>query len=38
MKETVIIKSFPNGIALRLDPDLPFGELLEEVRYKVLNG
>ena len=34
MKETVIIKSFPNGIALRLDPDLPFGELLEEVRYK----
>lgn len=34
MKETVIIKSFPNGIALRLDSELPFGELLEEIRYK----
>lgn len=34
MKETVVIKSFPNGIALHLDPELSFEELLEEVGYK----
>lgn len=34
MKETVMIKSFPNGIALHLDPELPFEELLEEIKYK----
>lgn len=34
MKETVVIKSFPNGIALHLDPQLPFEELLDEIRYK----
>lgn len=34
MKETVVIKSFPNGIALHLDPDPSFEEILEEIKYK----
>lgn len=34
MKEAVIIKSFPNGIALHLNTDLPFEKLLEEIGYK----
>ena len=34
MKEAVIIKSFPNGIALPLNTDLPFEKLLEEIGYK----
>ena len=34
MKEAVVIKSFPNGIALYLNADLPFEKLLEEVGYK----
>lgn len=34
MKETVVIKSFPNGIALHLDPELSFEELLDEIKYK----
>lgn len=34
MRETVMIKSFPNGIALHLDDALPFEELLEEIKYK----
>jgi len=33
-KEAVIIKSFPNGIALRLDAELPFDRLLELIGYK----
>lgn len=34
MKDLVLIKSFPNGIALHLDKDAPFEELLEEIAYK----
>lgn len=34
MKEAVIIKSFPNGIALYLNPELPFESVLEEIGYK----
>lgn len=34
MREAVIIKSFPNGIALYLNAELPFETLLEEVGYK----
>jgi len=34
MKETVVIKSFPNGIALHLNAELPFDRVLEEIGYK----
>ena len=34
MKETVVVKSFPNGISLHLDQELPFEELLDEIGYK----
>ena len=34
MKDAVLIKSFPNGIALHLDTELPFEKLLEEIGYK----
>lgn len=34
MKDLVLIKSFPNGIALHLDKEAPFEELLEELSYK----
>ena len=34
MKDLVLIKSFPNGIALHLDKEAPFEELLEEIAYK----
>lgn len=34
MKNTVIIKSFQNGISLHLDDTLPFPELLEEIAMK----
>ncbi len=34
MKEAVIIKSFPNGIALYLNEELPFERILEEIGYK----
>lgn len=34
MKEAVVIKSFPNGIALYLNADLPFEKVLEEVGFK----
>lgn len=34
MKNPVIIKSFPNGISLFLDEELPFSELLGEVAAK----
>ena len=34
MKDLVLIKSFPNGIALHLDQDAPFEKLLEEIAYK----
>lgn len=34
MKNTVILKSFPNGISLYLDETVPFDELLEEIAVK----
>ncbi|MGN0377192.1 MAG: septum site-determining protein MinC, partial [Suilimivivens sp.] len=34
MKNSVIIKSFPNGIVLHLDPEPAFQELLLEVSMK----
>lgn len=34
MKNSVIIKSFPNGIVLHLDPELAFSELLIEIAVK----
>ena len=34
MKNSVVIKSFPSGIALHLDPDLPFDQLLADVGEK----
>ena len=34
MRDTVFIKSFPNGITLHLDADMPFEELLQEIAYK----
>ncbi len=34
MKEAVLIKSFSNGIALHLDAEMPFEELLQEIAYK----
>lgn len=34
MRNSVIIKSFPNGIVLHLDPELTFSELLMEVALK----
>lgn len=38
MKNAVKIKSFPNGIALYLNAELPFGRLLEEIGYKFSNA
>ena len=34
MKEAVIIKSFPSGITLRLNGEIPFEKLLQEIGYK----
>ncbi|MCM1189008.1 MAG: septum site-determining protein MinC [bacterium] len=34
MKDCVLIKSFPNGIALHLDAEAPFEQLLEEIACK----
>lgn len=34
MKDNIIIKKFPNGITLHLNPELPFEKLLEEVALK----
>lgn len=34
MREAVMIKSFPSGITLRLDAELPFEKLLTEIGYK----
>lgn len=34
MKNSVIIKSFPNGIVLYLDENLPFEELLSDIGVK----
>ncbi len=34
MKDLVLIKSFPNGITIHLDPETPFEEILREIAYK----
>ena len=34
MKNSVIIKSFPNGIVLHLDPDIPFDALISDIADK----
>ena len=34
MKDTVLIKSFPNGIILHLDPSMPFEDILQEIGFK----
>lgn len=34
MKNSVIIKSFQNGISVHLDKELPFEELLQEIAFK----
>ena len=34
MKETVLIKSFPNGITIYLDAERAFEEVLQEIGYK----
>lgn len=34
MKDAVLIKSYPNGISLMLNPDCPFETILEEVGFK----
>jgi septum site-determining protein MinC len=34
MKEAVFIKSFPNGIALHVDPEMPFLQLIDEIEKK----
>ena len=34
MKNSGVIKSFPSGIVLHLDPDLPFDQLLADVGEK----
>lgn len=34
MRDAVMIKSFPNGIALYLNAELPFEKVLEEIGYK----
>ena len=34
MKNAVIIKSFPNGLSIFLDSELPFSQLLEEIALK----
>ncbi len=34
MKDPVLIKSFPNGITLHLDPETPFEDILKEIAFK----
>ncbi|MCM1568303.1 MAG: septum site-determining protein MinC [Roseburia sp.] len=34
MKDSVLIKSFPNGIMLHLKEDVPFQEIIEELAFK----
>lgn len=34
MKDNIIIKKFPNGISLHLNPEISFEELLEEIAHK----
>ena len=34
MKNSVVLKSFPNGISIYLDNNIPFKEILEEIKLK----
>ena len=34
MKNPIIIKSFPNGLSIYLDEEIPFSELVEEIAFK----
>ena len=34
MKNSVVIKSFPSGIVLHLNPEIPFDEILSDVEDK----
>lgn len=34
MKDIVVIRSFPNGISLRLDPECDFEKIIDEVTFK----
>ncbi|MCM1297829.1 MAG: septum site-determining protein MinC, partial [Muribaculaceae bacterium] len=34
MKNPVIIKSFPNGLSIYLDDEMPFAQLLDEIAFK----
>ena len=34
MKNPIIIKSFPNGLSIFLDDEMPFSDLVEEIAYK----
>lgn len=34
MKEAVLIKSFPNGITIHMDGEMPFEEILNEIAFK----
>ncbi|MDE7269930.1 MAG: septum site-determining protein MinC, partial [Acetatifactor sp.] len=38
MKDAVMIKSFPNGITLILNEEIPFEEILEEIALKFSEG
>ena len=34
MKDSVLIKSYPNGISLRLEAEMPLQQILAEIGYK----
>ena len=38
MKDNIIIKQFPNGLTLHLNPELSFEKLLEELAVKFNSG
>lgn len=38
MKDNIVIKKFPNGITLHLNPEISFDELLEEIAHKFTNS
>lgn len=38
MRNSFVIKSFPNGISLRINPDVPFDELIHEIADKFQNS
>ena len=38
MKDNIIIKQFPNGLTLHLNPDISFEKILEELALKFASG